>query len=416
MKNLFFLFCGILYGSLSTAQSTWQTLPNAPSGGRWDDVFFTDSLHGWAGGSSGMLYKTTDAGATWTSVYNSSNYIRCVEFYDTLSGFVGTLDKKFLRTTNGGQTWTDLASTINPKPQAICGLSLVGNMDGYAVGEWDSPGFLLKTTDGGNTWISKDMSAYANALVDVFFISPDTGFVTGKSNTGATILYTTDGGASWTEKYNSGTAGQYVWKIQRVTPLTWVGSVQTFGGGKFVKSNDGGMTWQSLSAPVPDMQGIGFATPEHGWVGGYVSGFWETNDGGQTWNYVQFGANFNRFYFLSPNLAYASGSSIYKFATAMTSTVTPPPIVEEVSSFWLKASPNPTSGRLQVQFFLPTADIIRIDLLTAQGASLRNLYHRRLESGEYTFEVDISEFPAGSYFLGIQRNHGLEARALYKSQ
>jgi photosystem II stability/assembly factor-like uncharacterized protein len=148
------------------------------------------------------------------------------------------------------------------------------------------PGFFLKTTDGGISWTSHSMSNHAKALVDVFFLSRDTGFVTGKSlaNRGV-ILYTTDGGQTWTKKFESSATGQYVWKIQAVTTDFWVGSIQTFGEGKFTKSLDGGQTWIEKDAPIADMEGIGFATPQHGWVGSYGDGFYETFDSGENWEF-----------------------------------------------------------------------------------------------------------------------------------
>jgi photosystem II stability/assembly factor-like uncharacterized protein len=298
----------------------------------------------------------------------------------------------------------------------VCGISLVDSLYGYAAGEWDSPAFLLKTVDGGLNWTNQDMSTHANALVDIFFINRDTGFVTGKSLNGALILYTTDGGASWEKKFESGVPGQYVWKIQRVTPDFWVGSVQTFSGGRFVKSYDGGQTWTMHAAPVPDMQGIGFATPTHGWAGGYVQGFYETTDGGNTWAFQNFGGNFNRFFFIDSTFAYASGESVYKFSDPGSVQVQQPsPAQPMKDGFVLHYAPNPTSGVLNLQYELPERDNICISILASDGAMLRLVYHGYgLPPGTHQLEVHCEDLPPGAYYLGIQRNHGLYAKAFVK--
>jgi len=395
------------------SQSAWHYLPNAPVGfGRIEDVFFLNSQLGWSAAANGKIHKTTDAGQTWDLVYSANVYFRCIEFYDENIGYAGTLDNRFLRSTDGGNTWVNLAPGISPAPKAVCGISIVDSLYAYAVGEWDSPGFVLKTTNGGTAWESTDMSQHAKALVDVLFLSRDTGFVSGQSPSGrAIILHTTDGGESWTKVFESSAGGHYVWKLQQVTPEFWVGSIQGFSsGGKFAKSYDGGLSWTEHATPIPDMQGIGFATPQQGWVGGYVSGFYETTDGGESWTFQNFGGNFNRFYFLDSTLAYASGYSVFKYAdtTATSGTLLPKWPTNEDDGFEVKLSPNPGDGFLNIEFYLPVRDNLRMGIYRADGAWLRDVYHERgLTPGSYQFRTECGELPAGAYFLGVQRNHGL---------
>lgn len=400
------------------AQSQWHYLPNAPVGvGRIEDVFFLNKQLGWCVSGGGTIHKTTDGGKNWQLMYSSSNYFRCVEFASEQVGYAGTLDGLFFRTQNGGSTWTNITPNISPNPpEAVCGISLVDSLYGYAVGQWHSPAFLLKTVDGGLSWTNQDMSVHANALVDVFFINRDTGFVAGKSPNGAVILYTTDGGTSWSKKFESGVPGQYVWKIQRVTPDFWVGSIQTFGGGRFVKSYDGGQTWVEYTAPVPDMQGIGFATPTHGWVGGYVQGFYETTDGGESWTFQNFGGGFNRFFFIDSTLAYASGLSVYKFSDPGSVQVQQPGFSQSVhDGFVVRYSPNPTSGSLKLEYELLGRDNICISILASDGAMLRMVYQGHcVPAGAHQLEVHCEDLPPGTYYLGIQRNHGLYAKPFVK--
>jgi len=418
MKNLLAFAIVLFSATYIFAQSSWHYLPNAPSsGGRIDDVFFLNSQLGWSADSNGEIFKTTDGGATWENVYSTDSYFRCIEFYNENIGYAGTLDNKFLRSTDGGHTWTNLAPSITPSPQAVCGISIVDSLYAYAVGQWDTPGFFLKTTDGGITWTSYNMANHAKALVDVFFISRDTGFVTGKSPASrGVILYTTNGGQTWTKKFESSPAGQYVWKIQEVTTDFWVGSIQTFGDGKFTKSLDGGQTWVEMDAPIADMEGIGFATPQHGWVGSYGSGFYETFDSGENWVFNNFGGNYNRFYFLDSTLAFASGNSVYKFSDSTSSNTVQPlrPTVKD-DGFEVSLSPNPAGHFLDIQFHLPVRDNLRMGIYSAEGVFLREVYHeRQLPPGDYQFRTDCSGVPPGAYFLGVQRNHGLYVRRFAK--
>ncbi len=405
----------------ANAQSTWQYLPNSPGGfasneGRIDDVFFLDPNEGWCATGIGNIFHTTNGGNTWTKQLNTTAdvYFRCIEFRNSQLGFAGSLNNSFYRTTNGGQTWTNIASQISPLPEAICGISIPTDSTVYAVGQWNEPAFYIKSSNGGQSFTSHDMSAHANGLVDVLFTSRDTGWVSGKGIGGATILRTTNGGGTWTELFNSGINGEYVWKLQRVTPLVWVGSIQTMTStnGRIVKSTDGGITWTSISAPTTDVQGIGFSTPELGWIGDYSNSFYETTDGGLNWVQKFFGGSYNRFFFLSPTLAFASGAAIYKYAPEDPSSTGEAPPQWKAEKFEFAITPNPTSGEVQVQFELKQTDNVRISVLSASGVELRNLYRERLPEGQHNLTLNTGDLPSGNYLLWIQRNHGLHTKPL----
>jgi photosystem II stability/assembly factor-like uncharacterized protein len=405
-KKLLF-FALLLFNLVINAQSEWQYLPTFPdNSSRVDDVFFLNPNLGWSCSGGGKICKTTNGGQTWTVQYNSNKYFRCIEFINENIGFAGTLDQIFLKTTNGGTTWTDIAGSISPKPNAICGIDIVDSLHIYAVGEWDSPAFFLKSIDGGFTWENKNMSAFANALVDIKFTSIDTGYVVGKDNLGGKVLYTTDGGDTWTEKINTNTAGEYVWKIQEVTKEVWVGSVEAWSNdGKIVKSTDGGETWVSLPAPVGNMQGIGFITPNKGWIGGYINGIYETLDGGLSWDYKDFGSTFNRFYVIDSTLVYASGASVYKYSNPNVSAISEPKS-QQKDVFDFKITPNPANDKIIVSFDLPHNDIVRISVVSLAGVELKNIFTGRLSAGKHQLDLNIS-LSTGNYLLGMQRNFGM---------
>ena len=93
----------------------------------------------------------------------------------------------------------------------------------------------------------------------------------------------------------------------------------------FLKTTDGGNTWsehvfytagQSAEFGGYSTQGIGFINKDIGWMGSYVKQpTLMTLDGGVTWSESDFGAHVNRIRFLSNNLGYASGKTVYKYAS-----------------------------------------------------------------------------------------------------
>jgi len=77
----------------------------------------------------------------------------------------------------------------NPLPQgnALNGVSFTDANTGTAVGE---AGTIVRTTDGGETWVTQD-SGTTSALNGVSFTDANTGTAVGQNGT---ILRTTDGG------------------------------------------------------------------------------------------------------------------------------------------------------------------------------------------------------------------------------
>ena len=294
------------------AQYTWTQLANVPAnnnGQRFDDVFFLNENLGWAAnGYFSAIYKTIDGGANWTTQVPNGGlgglyYFRNIEFLDANIGFLGTLSGRFYKTIDGGTTW-NLVNNITPNPAAICGLDCVGTSTVYGCGAYFSPAYIIKSNDSGITWQYINMSAYADALVEVLFLDENVGFACGKNVSGAVVLKTSDGGASWTTIYNGSIPGEYVWKLQVLASNTNVifGAVESVAPnfGKLIKSINGGQNWISKNFPNDDdVQAVGFVTENHGWMGGHDTGFYETFDGGNTWINTNVGTNLNRIFFVN---------------------------------------------------------------------------------------------------------------------
>jgi photosystem II stability/assembly factor-like uncharacterized protein len=162
----------------------------------------------------------------------------------------------------------------------------------------------------------------ATRLIDCYFSHPDSGFVVGGIGPYDTskplVLATTDGGTTWVVRHvGSGTAAGWGWKIVFPTPSTGFVSVEPGGSlihRQVLKSVDGGQSWTELPYPGPYEQGIGFATETLGWVGGSGSNAYQTTDGGQSWVRADFGQQVNSFHMLGPDIGYAAGRYVYKYA------------------------------------------------------------------------------------------------------
>ena len=164
------------------------------------------------------------------------------------------------------------------------------------------------------------------------------------------VLKTTDGGATWVNKA-AGVAGfdcgEWGWKIQFLDAMTGFVSLENFTTAAILKTTNGGETWVRL--PIvdasgksinTDLEGVGFIDGQSGWVGGWsdnFEGFFNsvTVDGGKTWAAqdntpgdpkTDPRIKINRYRFLGNPITtgYCSGAKVYKRA--------PPAALEAVTA------------------------------------------------------------------------------------
>lgn len=414
MKNFTVLFIISLFCNVSVSQTNWTILTDAPATlSRYDDIFFLDDHLGWAAdGGEGFVYKTTDGGENWTLQFHAPFYFRNIEFLNQDIGFLGTLDGRFYRTIDGGDNW-DLVS-ISPNPPAICGLDAVGTSTIYGCGAYFSPAYIIKSVDSGVTWEYINMSAYATGLVEILFVDELLGYASGKSSTGGIVLKTVDGGENWTEIYNSQTPGDYVWKLQLLENNTHIyGSIQSNVSGRLLKSTDTGQTWETKPFVDNFVQAVGFISPDRGWMGGHQSGFYETTDGGDTWIFLGIGNMLNRIFVLNSHLAYASGSSLYKFGYSTLSTGKTED-VQVKNDLPVTIAPNPFSDQLNITIDFQHTDNLIAEVYDMNGRLLQQLVHDKIDKAQtknYSFDFP---YTAGTYTVNIHTNNGRRSLVVMK--
>jgi photosystem II stability/assembly factor-like uncharacterized protein len=111
-------------------------------------VIFSDGVTG--RGIATDIYMTHDGGTTWKNTTPLTAVFGTIDFVDMQHGWAtdGTV---LYHTSDGGQLWAKLSPGANFKQ--ITYLSFVSSTTGWAIGrQSNTSSFLLKTTDGGNTW------------------------------------------------------------------------------------------------------------------------------------------------------------------------------------------------------------------------------------------------------------------------
>ncbi len=319
----------------------WTMLANAPQvsgGAKQDDAFFFDAKVGFvASGPKASIFATTDGGATWTTAFSHpGTYFRALLFTDAQHGFAGNIgaglspsisDATLIyETKDGGKTWAPLTSITGSAAQGVCNFTAIDATHLVGVGRANGPAHLLQSSDGGASWVAKDLSQYFSMIIDAHFASATEGVLAGMDASAmrCTIMRTTDGGDTFSPVFTSQTKGSLCWKLHFPSAMIGYAAVQdTAGGpGTFAKTKDGGKTWEEL--PLPALAkptagysaiGIGFITDDIGWVAAEDANMpvYRTFDGGQTWETEpSLKAPINRFRFIDKHTAYAVGASVYK--------------------------------------------------------------------------------------------------------
>ncbi|MFQ5628670.1 MAG: T9SS type A sorting domain-containing protein [bacterium] len=424
MKNLvvtFVLIVALTQANESPAQFSWRALPNAPmrERGRHEDIFFANSKIGWIVNLLGEIYKTEDGGESWRLQWRTGiAAFRSVGFADSLNGWAGALRGfPLYKTNDGGGIWSEVQSLPRPLPGGICGISVVNNSVVYGSGRYDGPPIVIKTTDGGASWKNIDLTPYAGTLVDCHFFSPDSGIVVGGSPGGsdlqtrkAVVLTTADGGMSWQTRYTTTREGEWCWKISFPSHEVGFVSIENLNRMTYcLKTTDRGLSWtEYFVSGSTSVQGIGFATETHGWIGAHGSLVFETIDGGITWqaasdNGAGFGENINRFHMLSDTLGYAVGRTIYKYSRDQATGIHTDDDFFKPESFELEQNyPNPFNPKTTIKFRLQKRGHVTLVIFDISGRQIERLVDKTMSPGSHQVEFDASEFTSGVYLYRLQ--------------
>lgn len=337
-------------GAATAADAQWFKLPTEPFKGKQDDIFFVDSKLGFYVNGKGKIYRSQDGGQHWQLMLDQpGTYFRAIGMIDAQHGYAGNIGTDYFpgvtdtnplyETVDGGASWHVVPGLPGAPVKGICAIDILqatfinaGVRDSrtiiHAGGRVGSPAFLLRSLDGGKSWSNIDMSPWVAMIVDVKFFDAMNGIVFAGTDADidkshALIVATHDGGKSWEKVYESSRPGELTWKGAFPSRQVGYATIQSYAQPPsaqrwIAKTTDGGKTWKELPLvqnPEVNEFGIGFATPELGWVGTNKGGF-ETRDGGASWKPVELGRVVNKIRILPDGAsfrAYAIGADVYQF-------------------------------------------------------------------------------------------------------
>jgi photosystem II stability/assembly factor-like uncharacterized protein len=214
-------------------------------------------------GEASRIYKTTDAGATWTLQFTNTDakaFFDAMAFWDADRGiaFSDSVDDQLviLSTTDGGQTWSRIPQQVLPPAIAGEGAFAASGTNVAVIGKSDvwigtTAGRVLHSSDAGRSWSVASTGVASGEATGIFSIAfRDTrhGIVVGGNyqKEGEAIdnaAVTSDGGRSWTLVKGLSGFRSVVAYLPRMSPPSLV----AIGPSGADYSSDDGRTWTPVS-------------------------------------------------------------------------------------------------------------------------------------------------------------------------
>jgi len=411
---------------LNPPNGNWyqQFMPNI--GNRQiSDIFFLDSLTGWAvtpyvtQNDSVFVLKTTNSGDNWFKVYSAGGQfvgMNRIKFLDQNTGYscgVGLFNGStgINKTTNGGVNWFSVNEPVSPS--AYNDMSILDINSIWLVMNESLTGGVFYTSNGGTSW--QQQSAPPSDKIYMYnsrlgFISKATGTpaiykttnsgqnwnvllssqsfydmkfadsLTGWYSYGSNAYKTTNGGNNWITQVLPYGGSIIISNINRFSVLSgdtvWGAGGQLFyGGGRFramlYRTTNGGNNWlfqiPDTSFGIPALGYIQFLNKNLGWSYNTRSGIHTTNGGDPVWltGIQQISAQLPKEYKLFQNY------------------------------------PNPFNPTTIINYELKITNYVKIIVYDILGKEVTKLVNQKQNPGAYQVDFSGINYSSGVYFYTL---------------
>jgi photosystem II stability/assembly factor-like uncharacterized protein len=391
-------------------------------------VSFIDTVLGWVGGENGEILKTTDGGRNWLLQRSSGNStisdlfmlnarlgwaVSLIYYVDTVAYF----GSEILRTTNGGTTW--IGSRFEENDRYYNTVMFQDSLVGFIAGE---RGDIQRSTDGGLSWrrMQVDTSiASGFSIKNIQFASPLLGFAMGGQFDITGIIWrTTDGGLRWRAE---SVAPEPIYEMHFVDALHIIGICGDFDyGASMVRSKDAGNRWEYTYLDIFGQPGsLSFRTSSEAWVpvGNRIM---RTVDTAKTWLIID-SLGERRIFdlkFVNANIGYAVADSGYFYKYDIRSLAVDDDVKFQPHGFALLPNyPNPFNPSTTISFSLPKPLDTRLVIVDLLGREVRRLLLGQREEGIQLVAWDGRDdngtsVGSGVYFCRLQAGSFTASRKL----
>ncbi|HEY3249634.1 MAG TPA: T9SS type A sorting domain-containing protein [Ignavibacteria bacterium] len=424
MKRLFYTLAVLLIFT-TCIKSQWVNQNVIPDPPPLYSVYALNNNVAYACGDSGKVLFTTNGGTNWTYITSFLFGVRQAFSVHALnqttalvvcnSGPTGLIFK----TTNSGSQWFPVHQRNGG---IIYDVEFYNPQSGYAYGNPSlSRWYIIRTTDGGNSWDttmprpiadSPNDMGFPNALTTIFFGQPYIWFGTSVMK----IFYSFNGGAIWNFGFTPSSQPSF--------GITFLDQSTGFAGGLIgFKSTNSGQNWVQW-API-QVVGPVYSVANAGGKIWYASGphIYCSTNGGNSF-FVQHTSPDNSIY-LHLSMTFVASDNLMSIITGWgvtndgvishyNETVGIQQIGSSVpESFKLEQNyPNPFNPITHFRFRIADLEFISLKIYDILGKEIAVLVNGKMKPGIYEADWDASNYPSGVYFYTLKAGSFSETRKM----
>ena len=389
----------------------------------FNDINFYNTQYGMAAGNGGQVWKTTDSGNSWVTISNLGNTTgqNSIAMIDSITALVAgsTIINK---TTDGGTTWTPITPGIPLGPMSR--IRMRSQSVGYMIGGsgTSQTGYVFKTTNAGDTWTNMNFPFSTTMLYNIAFRSDSEYVVVGYSGG---VFHTTNDGGTWTQ-INVGLLNVVQ---SQVIGAAFIGSDTVIVGGngssvvKIALEPIVPVELSSFSASVnsdnillnwttaTELNNRGFeverkTTSTNDWdVLGYVEGRGTTTEP-KTYSYQDYDVKSGRSYsYRIKQIDYNGNFTYYNLAQTIEFGS---PVKFELSQNY----PNPFNPATVISFSLPQKSNVTVKIYDILGNEVRTLINETKDAGKHSVNFNATSLSSGVYFYSIKAGNFTETKKM----
>ncbi|HKO82297.1 MAG TPA: YCF48-related protein, partial [Chitinophagaceae bacterium] len=276
---------GRLYRSVDGGIS-WQLIPADDIGeaGIYS-IFFLDTNTGFFVGHKGRILKTTDGGASWQNYSPTYIDIKPVSFPTSSIGYAASWTNLF-KTTDAGLSWTKLNFSLADQNDRFQHLHFFNKDTGIALAH--DPVQVYKTYNGGQTWSPLTLPILYKDYITGFYVVNGKVYLDVYGAYGHTMLLSYTRGDTWQIQQQSTESGYR--NLFFIDEKTGYGTI----GPSLYKTTDSAKTWTLNKVSDNFFNGIWFTDSLTGFAMGDQGFNHRTKDAGKTWEHFEITpGNFN---------------------------------------------------------------------------------------------------------------------------